>query len=109
WDGVVLIVLYSAYLIVLSKLPPEEIEEIEELERVPRAIDSAARPPNRRYYDVVHHGRSSDLLLRRAVPGKPSVFGGRRRSPDVCVRPMDGSRGFRVPGNGVDILLGAHS
>ncbi len=37
-DAVVLIVIYGAYLALLSKLPPQEEEGIDELERIPRAI-----------------------------------------------------------------------
>jgi cation:H+ antiporter len=43
YDGAVLIVLYTAYLIILGKLPPEEEESIEELEIVPRTIVQARR------------------------------------------------------------------
>src|SRR3954470_1868998 len=38
WDGLVLTLIYVAYLVVLSKMPPQEEEGIEELERIPRAI-----------------------------------------------------------------------
>jgi cation:H+ antiporter len=44
YDGVVLIVIYAAYLVILTKLPPEEAESIEELERIPRAIVMSPRP-----------------------------------------------------------------
>jgi cation:H+ antiporter len=43
WDGVILILIYAAYLIILQKLPPEDHEEIEDLERIPRAIVLAPR------------------------------------------------------------------
>ncbi len=43
WDGVVLILIYAAYLIILQTLPPEDQEEMEDLERVPRAIVLAPR------------------------------------------------------------------
>jgi cation:H+ antiporter len=43
YDGAVLIVFYTAYLIILGKLPPEEGESIEELEIVPRTIVQAPR------------------------------------------------------------------
>jgi len=43
WDGVILVLIYAAYLIILQKLPPEDHEEIEDLERVPRAIVLAPR------------------------------------------------------------------
>ncbi|HLX44029.1 MAG TPA: hypothetical protein VKR43_11370 [Bryobacteraceae bacterium] len=38
YDGAVLIVIYAAYLIILTKLPPEQSESIEDLEVVPRTI-----------------------------------------------------------------------
>lgn len=38
WDAVALIGIYTAYLWVLSKLPPEAAEGVENLEAVPRAI-----------------------------------------------------------------------
>ncbi|MGJ5814359.1 hypothetical protein [Paludibaculum fermentans] len=37
-DAVVLVALYVAYLMVLSKLPPQEAEGIEDLDRIPRAV-----------------------------------------------------------------------
>jgi cation:H+ antiporter len=45
WDGIILILIYAAYLIILQKLPPEDHEEVEDLERVPRAIVLAPRTP----------------------------------------------------------------
>ena len=38
FDAAVLAAIYAAYLVVLSKMPPEEEEAIDELERIPRAI-----------------------------------------------------------------------
>lgn len=43
YDGVVLIVIYAAYLTILSRLPPEEAESMEDLEMVPRKIVKAPR------------------------------------------------------------------
>ncbi len=43
-DAGALIAIYAAYLIVLSKMPPEEAEGIEDLELIPRAIVKARRP-----------------------------------------------------------------
>jgi len=43
-DAAVLIALYVAYLLVLSKMPPQEHEAIEDLERIPRAIVTSRRP-----------------------------------------------------------------
>ena len=42
-DGVVLLVMYAVYLIVLSRLPSEDHETIEDLEKIPRAIVTAER------------------------------------------------------------------
>lgn len=42
YDGLVLIVFYSGYLFLLTRLPPEKHEEIAELEIVPRTIVTAA-------------------------------------------------------------------
>ncbi len=44
YDGIVLVLLYTAYLALLTKLPPEKDEGIEDLEAVPRAIVLARRP-----------------------------------------------------------------
>lgn len=46
YDGAVLVLLYVAYLALLTKLPPEKDEGIEDLEAIPRAIASA-RPVRR--------------------------------------------------------------
>jgi cation:H+ antiporter len=43
YDGVVLVVIYAAYLFLLTKLPPEEHEAIDDLERIPRSIVQAPR------------------------------------------------------------------
>lgn len=43
FDAIPLVGFYAAYLIVLSKLPPQHKEGIEDLERVPRAIVTASR------------------------------------------------------------------
>ncbi len=44
YDTVVLIAIYTAYLLLLSRMPPEQEEGIEDLERVPRAIVLSPRP-----------------------------------------------------------------
>ncbi|WP_321473368.1 hypothetical protein [uncultured Paludibaculum sp.] len=38
FDAAILIAIYVAYLMVLSKMPPQEVEGIEDLDRIPRAI-----------------------------------------------------------------------
>jgi len=42
-DAAVLIGMYTAYLLVLGKMPPEEAEDIEDLELIPRTIVTAPR------------------------------------------------------------------
>jgi cation:H+ antiporter len=43
YDAVVLTLMYAAYLVMLTKLPPEGREGVEDLERIPRAIVMAPR------------------------------------------------------------------
>jgi cation:H+ antiporter len=43
YDGIVLILVYIAYLVILSRMPPEEPETIEDLEAIPRRIVKAPR------------------------------------------------------------------
>jgi cation:H+ antiporter len=43
YDGAVLILLYTAYLLMLSKMPPEDPETIEDLETIPRKIVTSPR------------------------------------------------------------------
>ena len=43
FDAAVLILIYAAYLWILSKLPPEDAETIEDLEAIPRRIVTAPR------------------------------------------------------------------
>src|SRR6185436_3309956 len=43
YDGVVLILLYTAYLLILSRMPPEDPETIEDLEAIPRKIVTSPR------------------------------------------------------------------
>lgn len=50
YDGVVLVVIYAVYLLLLTKLPPEAHEAIDDLERVPRAIVKA--PRSRRIFAI---------------------------------------------------------
>jgi cation:H+ antiporter len=44
FDAAVLVAIYVAYLLLLSKLPPQHEEGIEDLERIPRAIVLARKP-----------------------------------------------------------------
>ena len=43
YDAVVLALIYTCYLVMLTKLPPEGREGVEDLERIPRAIVTAPR------------------------------------------------------------------
>src|ERR1019366_3731481 len=44
FDAAVLILIYTAYLVVLGKMPPQEAEAVEDLEVIPRSIVKARRP-----------------------------------------------------------------
>jgi cation:H+ antiporter len=44
YDGAGLILLYAAYLLILSRMPPEDPETIEDLEAIPRKIVTSPRP-----------------------------------------------------------------
>lgn len=44
WDSLVLIALYTSYLLILAKMPPEDEGSIEDLEKIPRTIVMASRP-----------------------------------------------------------------
>jgi cation:H+ antiporter len=43
YDGAILILLYTVYLLLLSRMPPEDPETIEDLEAIPRRIVTAPR------------------------------------------------------------------
>lgn len=42
YDAVVLILIYVAYLLILSRMPPQEHDSVEELDRIPRAVVKAS-------------------------------------------------------------------
>jgi cation:H+ antiporter len=44
WDGLVLILIYAVYLMILCRMPPQEAEGVEELEIIPRTIVKSRRP-----------------------------------------------------------------
>lgn len=44
YDAAVLVLIYVAYLLLLSRMPPEDPETVEDLEAVPRKIVTAPRP-----------------------------------------------------------------
>jgi cation:H+ antiporter len=43
FDAVVLVLIYVAYLLILSKMPPQEHEGIEELDRIPRLVVKSSK------------------------------------------------------------------
>jgi cation:H+ antiporter len=61
YDAFVLVALYAAYLLLLSKLPPEEREGIEDLETIPRSIVLA--PPRRRMLAIAACFLAGGLLI----------------------------------------------
>lgn len=67
FDAAVLIVIYIAYLLVLSRMPPQEAEGIEDLDRVPRAIVKAA-PPLRNFGILALFALGGGLIYFCAEP-----------------------------------------
>ncbi len=61
FDAAVLILIYAAYLVVLSRIPPEDAEGIEDLEFVPRTIVKA--PPRVRTALIVSFFVGGGLLI----------------------------------------------
>jgi len=43
YDGALLILLYTAYMVILSRMPPEDPESVEDLEAIPRRIVTSPR------------------------------------------------------------------
>lgn len=66
-DAAVLILIYGAYLVVLSKMPPQDAEGIEELDRVPKAIVTA-RPPVRNFAIIGLFAAGGALIYFTAEP-----------------------------------------
>jgi cation:H+ antiporter len=67
FDAIVLIGIYAAYLVVLSKLPPQEAEGIEELDRVPRAVVKSS-PAMRNFLIVALFTGGGALIYLCAEP-----------------------------------------
>ncbi len=67
FDAVILVAIYVAYLMVLSKLPPQEQEGIEDLDRVPRAIVNAS-PKVRNFAIVTLFAAGGALIYFCAEP-----------------------------------------
>jgi len=61
YDGMVLILIYAAYLLILTRLPPEKEESIEELEVIPRTIVTA--PPAVRVTTIISLFAAGGLLI----------------------------------------------
>ena len=109
FDAAVLILIYAAYLIVLSRMPPEEAEGIEDLELIPRMIVTSPRP--RRIALITGlfvGGRPAHLLLRGTVRGQPAGGFGGDRCAGVRFRAMGGAVRFGIPGESLGLLLGPH-
>lgn len=66
-DAAVLIAIYAAYLIVLSRMPPEEAESADELEIIPRAIVKA-RPKVRTFVIIALFAGGGALIYFTAEP-----------------------------------------
>ena len=94
---------------VLQRMPPEEAETIEDLEPIPRTIVTARRPVRIAVIaGLFRRRRRADLLHGRAVSGQPAgAFGGDRLA-ELRLHPVGGAVRFRVPGEGLGVLLGAH-
>ena len=67
WDAAVLVLIYVAYLAVLSKMPPEEEEGVEDLELIPRTIVTA-RPAVRTLVIVTFFVAGGALIYFMAEP-----------------------------------------
>ncbi|MBI5282662.1 MAG: hypothetical protein HY858_13335 [Candidatus Solibacter usitatus] len=72
-DAAVLVGIYAAYLLVLSKMPAQEHEGIEELDRIPRAIVKA-RPGWRTFWIVALFAAGGGLIYYAAEPFLGSLF-----------------------------------
>ncbi len=72
-DATVLIGIYVAYLLVLSKMPPQEHEGIDDLDRVPRAVVRAA-PFWRKFWIVAMFAAGGGLIYYAAEPFLGSLF-----------------------------------
>ncbi len=72
-DAAVLILMYVAYIFVLSKMPPQEAEKIDELERIPRAI-VRARPARRNAWIIGLFIGGGLLIYYMAEPFSASLL-----------------------------------
>jgi cation:H+ antiporter len=72
-DAAVLVGIYIAYLIVLSKMPPQEHEGIEDLDRIPRAV-VRSQPMRRTFWIVAMFAAGGGLIYYAAEPFLGSLF-----------------------------------
>ena len=108
YDGAVLIVIYAAYLWILTKLPagrPRDHRGPGNRFRAPSSQRRACRGSCHRR-PIPRWGRAH-LLQRRALPGQPAGALRARGVPDFVFMQWVAPAGFRIPRNGVDHLLGA--
>lgn len=66
-DATVLILLYVAYLFILSKMPPQEHEGIEELDRIPRMVVKSS-PRVRKFLIIALFAAGGGLIYWAAEP-----------------------------------------
>ena len=66
-DAVVLVLIYVAYLMILSKMPPQEHEGIEELDRIPRMVVKSS-PRMRNLLIVALFAGGGGLIYHAAEP-----------------------------------------
>jgi cation:H+ antiporter len=67
WDGLILTLIYAAYLFILSKIPPQTGEGIEGLDRIPRAI-ARSNPPLRIFLIALLFAAGGGLIYFTAEP-----------------------------------------
>lgn len=72
-DAAILIGIYLAYLLILSKMPPQEHEGIDELDRIPRAIVRST-PLWRKFWIIALFAAGGGLIYYAAEPFLGSLF-----------------------------------
>jgi cation:H+ antiporter len=73
YDGAVLILIYVCYLLVLSRMPPEDPESVEDLEAIPRKIVTAPRTRRIAYITALFAG-GGILIYASAEPFLASLL-----------------------------------
>ena len=73
YDAAVLVLIYAAYLLVLSRMPPEDPETVEDLEAIPRKIVTAPRRRRIAYITALFAG-GGILIYASAEPFLASLL-----------------------------------